>query len=232
MSYKKWIVLSIVVCACNALFAQDMKPLIQKVKQKLETVKTYEADGKLKTNITFIKAPIGKVHVYYKAPNKFKITRTSGISILPKNGISFQLNTLLEDDDFIALLVGETNLSGTQVKIIKLLPVKENSDVILTTLYIDEKKLLIKKATTTTKENGTFDMEMTYGVFEQYALPDKVIFTFNTKEYKIPKGVTLEFDDAPKLTEAEKLKSKKGKVEIIYSGYLINKLIDDSIFAR
>jgi hypothetical protein len=36
---------------------------------------------------------------------------------------------------------------------------------------------------------------MTYGKYSSYGLPDKIIFTFNTKEYKLPKGITFDFDD-------------------------------------
>lgn len=32
---------------------------------------------------------------------------------------------------------------------------------------------------------------MSYGAFGQYGLPDKVVFSFNTKDYKLPKGITL-----------------------------------------
>ena len=58
-----------------------------------------------------------------------------------------------------------------------------------------------------------------------------LIFSFNTKNYKLPKGLTLEFDDNEKpLTEEQKLKNKKGRVEIVYTNYIINKGIADTIF--
>ena len=34
------------------------------------------------------------------------------------------------------------------------------------------------------------NLEMTYGKYAEYGLADKVIFSFNTKDYKLPKGVT------------------------------------------
>ena len=86
------------------------------------------------------------------------------------------------------------------------------------------------KAATTTKENGSFEIEMTYGKYVDYALPDKVNFSFNTKDYKMPKGVALEFDDEEKYSDAEKLKRKKGRVQINYSNYIINQGIADANF--
>ena len=46
--------------------AQDMTPLVMKVKAKLDQVNDYEADGRMKTDVAFIKAPIGKVKIYFK----------------------------------------------------------------------------------------------------------------------------------------------------------------------
>jgi len=65
-------------------------------------------------------------------------------------------------------------------------------------------------------------MSFSYGKYASYALPEKVIFVFNTKDYKMPKGITLEFEDGDKPTEAEKIRGRKGKVELTYSSYIIN----------
>jgi outer membrane lipoprotein-sorting protein len=119
----------------------------------------------------------------------------------------------------------------TNLRIIKLLPKDENSEVVLSTLYIDEAQSLIKKAKTTTKENGTYELEMSYGKYAEYGLADKVNFTFNTKDYKLPKGITFDYDDGSKKEQpADKLKDKKGKVEISYSNYIINKGVPDAVF--
>ena len=98
-------------------------------------------------------------------------------------------------------------------------------------LYVDEKNMLVKKSKTTTKENGTYELEMNYGKFSEYGLPDKVIFSFNTKDYKLPKGITLDYDDGSE-RDPDKLKNKRGTVEISYTNYTINKGIDSKIFKR
>lgn len=210
--------------------AQDVTALVQKVKAKLDLVNDYTAEGKMKTDVAFIKAPIGKIKVYFKKPNKFKLQRNGGISILPKGGVTLNMSNLIATNQYVALFAGETVLAGVPVKVVKLLPTNENSDVVLSTLYIDEPNLLIKKAATTTKENGSFEVEMTYANYAQYGLPDKVIFSFNAKDYKIPKGITLEFEDTEKKSPAELLKGKKGRIELLYSRYDINKGIADAVF--
>ena len=226
---KIFLFLFVFSCAMNVQ-AQDMSILVQKVKAKLDLVNDYVADGKMKTDVAFIIAPVGKIKIFFKKPNLFKIKREHGISVLPKGGVSINLSSIIALKDYVALAAGDVIIDGIKTKIVKLLPMNESSEIILTTLYIDEANLLIKKAITTTKENGTYEMQLYYGTYAAYGLPDKVIFAFNTKDYKMPKGITLEFEDNDKPTEAEKIKGRKGKVEITYSSYIINKGVDNSMF--
>lgn len=201
--------------------------LVKKTKAKLDKVNDYIATGKMKTDVVFIKAPISNIKAYYKKPNKFQVKRDGGISLLPKGGVSVNISSLLLTDEYTAIDAGNGTVEKQAVRIIKLLPLNENSDVVLTTLYIDEQHLLILKASTTTKDNGTYEMQMNYGKYADWGLPDKVIFSFNTKDYKLPKGVTLEYDDGSKKPELPK--NKKGKVEITYSSYVINKGVSDAM---
>jgi len=209
---------------------QTAEDIINKVKAKLEKVNDYEAKGKMKTNVVFIKAPIANVKVYYKKPNKLRINNESGISFVPKGSVNINLNNIfINTEGFDIIDVGKE--AGTNLRIIKLLPKDENAEVVLSTVYVDELQYVIKKAKTTTRENGTYELELTYGKYAEYGLADKVSFSFNTKDYKLPKGITFDYDDGSKKEEpTEKLKNKKGKVEITYSNYTINKGVPDSIF--
>ena len=210
--------------------AQDASLLVQRVKAKLEKVNDYEATGEMKTNVSFMKVPAAQVKVYFKKPGKIKIKNEKGISLVPKGTVSISLNNLL-GGQYQALDGGADNVNGVPVKVVKLLPLDENGEVVLSKLYIDEKSLLILKAKTTTRESGTNELEMSYGKFAAYALPDKIIFSFNTQDYKLPKGVTFDYDDgSQKKKEATTKESQRGKIEITYSTYVINKGISDEIF--
>lgn len=228
---RRFFFIVVLFVAVTNVQAQDMTALVTKVKAKLDQVNDYEAEGNMKTDVSFIKAPIGKVKVYFKKPNKFRLKKEGGISLLPKGGVSVNMSTIITTSDFVALAAGEAVIDGFKTKIVKLLPTNEASEIVITTLYIDEPNLLVRKAITTTKENGTYEMQMSYGAYANYGLPQKVVFSFNTKDYKLPKGITLEFDDNEKpLSEAQKLKNKKGRVEITYANYVVNKGIADSFF--
>src|SRR6185369_3024428 len=173
--------------------AQSAEDLVKQVKTKLEKVNNYKADGKLKTNVSFLKAPIANVAIYYKKPGKLKVVNKSGISLIPKGSVNISLSNLfLTNNSYDIIDVGRDS-SG--LRIIKLLPKEDTAEIILATLYIDENSSLIKRSKTTTKESGTYELNMTYGKYADYGLPDKTIFSFNTKDYKMPKGVTLDYDD-------------------------------------
>lgn len=215
--------------------AQTAEEIIQKVRAKLDKVNDYEAKGKMKTNVIFIKAPVATVKIYYKKPNKLRIINESGISFIPKGSVNINLNNIfVNTTGFDMIDAGKEN--GTSLRIIKLLPKDENAEIVLSTLYIDETQFLIKKSKTTTKENGTYELEMIYGKYADYGLADKAIFSFNTKDYKLPKGVTFDYDDGTKKEQtadnpdSNREKNKKGKVEITYSNYIINKGVPDSVF--
>jgi outer membrane lipoprotein-sorting protein len=212
-------------------FAQDETELIKKVKAKLDKVNDYTAQGKMKIDVSFIDAPDSKVIVYYKKPDKFKVKKAGGISILPKGGVSVNMGTLLSNENYDIVSGKDAKVNGVDTKVVKLLPQDENSDVVLTILYIEEKNAVIRKATVTTKENGSYEIELNYGKYIDWGLPDKVVFSFNAKDYKMPKGITFEYEKGDKKKE-EALKNKKGKIEITYSGYIINKGIDDKIFSN
>ena len=226
---QKILTLFFVLFLFSQLPARTPQELVNKIKAKLEQVNDYTAKGKLKTNVIFIKAPIASVKVYYKKPDKMKIVNENGISFIPKGCVNINLAKFLSGSGNYEIIDAGTEPS-TGLRIIKLLPSEENSEIVLSTLYIDEKAELIKKAKNTTRDNGTYELEMSYGKYIAYGLPDKVIFSFNTKDYKLPKGVTFDYDDGTEKKPGEDLKNKKGKVEISYSEYLINKGVNDSIF--
>ncbi len=208
--------------------AQDADALVQKVKARLDQVNDYRAEGTMKIDVSFIDASPSKVTIYYKKPDKFKVKKENGISLLPRGGISINLGTLLAGGQYDIVPSKDAKIDGAAMKVVKLLPTDDNSDLILTTLYIDEKNLVIRKATVATKASGQYDILFTYGRYANLGLPDKVVFSFNTKDYKLPKGITFEYEKGgPK---KEENKNTKGSVEITYSSYTINKGVDDKIF--
>ena len=233
MKLYKYLLLASIVCAGNVCLAQtDVNTLIKNVSAKIDKVNNYEADGKMKTNVTFLKVPESVVKIYFKKPNKLKIKNEKGISFVPKGAVSINLSNIINGGKYTALDAGMEKIDNKAVRVVKLLPEDDNADVVLSTVYIDEVNQVIKKAKTTTRENGSYQLEMTYSKYIAYGLPDKIIFTFNTKDYKLPKGVTFDFDDgaAAKKTTPETLKKNQGRAEITFYSYKINQGVADNVF--
>ena len=212
-----------------AMDAQDVNDLLNKLRVKLEKVNSYEAEGIMKTNVSFLEVPDALVKVYYKRPDHLKISNESGISLIPKSTAAISLNGMLSGK-YTAIDAGSENLDGTRVKVIKLLPLDEQADVVLSTIYIDESRLLIIRAKTTTKDDGTYEVDLKYGKYSNYGLPDQVTCHFNTKDYKLPKGVTFDYDDGSRKPAKPGPANDKGLVEIRYRSYLINEPIPKGVF--
>lgn len=205
-------------------------PLIEKVAQKLASVNDYVAEGIMKTDVSFIKASLGKVKVYFKKPNLLKVRKEGGISLLPKGGVSLTLNTLLNTKQYTAIQAGTQVVNGKSLRVIKLIPNDDRLDWVISTLWIDPVDALVYKTATTTKESGSYEISMEYGAYAQYGLASKIIFSFNTKDYKLPNGITLEFGNEEPVSKQQLLKNKKGSIEIRYIRYTINKGIPPHIF--
>jgi hypothetical protein len=210
--------------------AQEPAALVKDIQVRLEKIGDYEADARLKTEISFLKVPDANVKIYYKKPDKIKIKNENGISLVPKETVSISLYSLVKSP-YQALDAGNDMVQGIPVRIIKLLPLDENAELVLATVYIDTRRMLVLKAKTTTRESGTNEVELFYGKFLSAGLPDKIVFSFNTQEFKLPKGVTFDYDDgSAKEKTPETGKNQRGKIEITFISYAINKGLADSLF--
>ena len=95
-------------------------------------------------------------------------------------------------------------------------------------LFRSDKALLVKRAVTTTRNNGTYELSLEYGNYASLALPDRAVFTFNTSGYKLPKGLALEYDAGA--ANAPAAPSGKGQVILVYQKYIVNKGVSETVF--
>ena len=86
--------------------AQDVTVLVQNVKNKLNKVNDYEAAGRMKTNIAFLKVPIANVKIYYKKPGKLKIKNEKGFSFIPKGAVNMNMSNVLSSGKYSVLDAG------------------------------------------------------------------------------------------------------------------------------
>ena len=215
----------------SSVHAQKTDTILNKVREKLQQVRDYQAEASMQLNVPFLQVPDSKVSVYYKQPDKFRIIQTKGVSIIPRGGFNMNLHSLLDPKEYMAIDAGTAVIDKQVLNVVKLLPTTEEGDVVLSTLYIDSKSFLVKRITTATKQNGMYTVDLKYGKYTNWALPDELIFSFDTKDYKLPKGMTLDYDDDIK-PDTTKAKSGKGEVKILFQKYIINKGLNDAYFQQ
>lgn len=217
--------------ASFSAIAQDADELMRKLRTQALQVKNYVANGTMKTNVPFLRVPESPVTIYYKSPDRVKIKNEKGISFIPKSAVGINLSHLFSNTDYNILDAGYDQVGQTKVRVVKLLPKDDNADLVLSTLYVDERNTLILKAKTTTRENGSYQLEMTYGKYKSFGLPDNIVFTFNTRDYKLPKGITFDFDDgsAPKTSTP---RSNTGRADIRLTSYTINQGVPEDVFQK
>jgi len=201
--------------------------LLANVKKKYDLVNDYSARARLVTNVIFIKAPVSQVTVYYRKPDQLLVKNEKGISFIPKGTVHINMNNVLGLTNFEAVLSGTETIDGVVCSVVKIFPLSEEESITRATLYIDPTQLLVRRSVVSTKENGTYSIRMKYGRYSWCGLPSEVAMEFNTRDYKLPKGTTLDYDNGtPKATGLP----QKGKVLIQYQEYTLNKGLPASLF--
>ncbi len=215
-------------------FAQNKKSdeILDTVKENFNKVKDYEVKVNIKVAVNFLKVPEAQAIIYYKQPDKIKL-KSEGFAMLPKEGLNFSPVSFLTGD-YTSIFDKEEDVDGNPCYLIKVIPLGDKSDLILTNLWIDKSKFIIRKIESTTKTNGTFSIDLNYNDNLKYPLPSSMIFTFNVQKMELPKGITGDIDEMNQSEKDKKDKSKttSGKVYVTYSDYKVNIILPDSIFAE
>ncbi len=209
------------------IFAQSKNPdiIVNNVKQAFSKVKDYSVNIDIKVDVSFLKVPEMKAKLFFKQPDKMHI-ESSGFALLPKDGLYTSPMSFLKND-YTAIFAREEDFNGLNTSVIKIIPLNDKGDLILTTLWIDRTKNEIVKVESTTKLNGTFTLILHYGN-SKYPLPDSMEFSFNAERMKMPHLPT----DQSNIGNKKSSDTVSGKVFIAYSNYIVNKGIPDNVFEK
>jgi len=220
------------IISTQILFAQskDADEIVDNVVAHFNKVKDYQVDVKIKVDVEFLKVPETKAKIYFKQPDKFHL-EADGFAMLPKNGFQFSPAAITQKAH-TAIYEQDVVLNGIKTSIVKIIPSGEDVEVILSTLWIDQQKQVIRKVESTTKTNGTFTIDFSYDDKMNYPVPNKLIFAFNVDKMNIPATISGE-TSSEKPEKGKKTSSiTKGKVIVNYYNYIINKGILDSVFDK
>lgn len=225
-------VLFVIVFCCFAFAASavDAEKLFGDLRTKVLQVKDYTAEVKMKINVSYMRIPQLGGTLYFKSPDKMRLERHGGLSILPKKNINLTLNNLIPTGNVSVIDAGTATILGKTVRILKVIPEDEQSEIVLAKIWVEEGSLLALRTQTTTRNEGTILMDLEYSRYAEYGLPDKVTIYMDLKDYKLPKGVTMDYDDLAPAKAAKEPVNKKGNIQISYLSYVINKGLSDGVF--
>ncbi len=224
----------LLICSVVAR-ADDGTKLFYALRSKILTVKDYTADVKVKIDVSFMRVPQLRGTLYFKAPDKMRLERNGGLSMLPKKNINLTISNLIPSGNVTVIDMGQVTVKGKKLRLLKAIPEDETSNIILTKIWVDETSLVATRAETTTRNDGTVIMDLDFGRYIPYGLPDKVVIYMNVKDYKLPKGVTMDYNDETEATKAPKNATQgpqKGTIEINYLKYDINTGLSDAKFGK
>ncbi|MEI8280501.1 MAG: hypothetical protein WCG87_12110 [Bacteroidota bacterium] len=228
------IVLILYMSGTPATYAQstDVTDLFYRLRTKIERVKDYVADVRMTIDVSFMRIPPLNGTLYFKAPGKLKLERKGGIAILPKKSIDLTLNKMIPLGNVTVINAGTDTINGKIVQVVKIVPDNDQTGIVLTKVWIDATQLLALRTETTSRDNGTMKMNLEYGKYADMCLPDKVVFIIDVKDYKLPKGVTMDYDAGADIaaTNTPKPPIKKGKIQVNYLKYQVNTGLSDEVF--
>lgn len=220
-----------VICFClivsSILSAQSKDPVkvINSVIDKFEKIRDYEVDVSIKLDFSLVKIPDMNAKFYFKQPDKVKID-SKGFAMLPKQSLNFSPAQYLRGD-YTAIYVKTEFENGKTFDVIKIIPNNDSTDIILSTLWIDQVQKVIKKIETTGKRSGTLHIDLDYEN-DKSILPKLVTFSFNIGNVPAKKeGHENKNEMRPNIRRDAQM---SGKVIMTYSNYKINKGILDSFF--
>ena len=210
----------------TSIFAQERNPkeLLDLIQSKFNKINDYSVDIEIIIDVNFVDAPNSKAKLFFKQPDKVKI-ESEGFAIIPKQGLTFSPSELLTDS-YSAIFIKTEIIDSFMVDVIKVVPLVDSSDVLLSTLWVDPLSNVIRKIESVTKKMGTITIYLNYEYSETPMLPSVAKFFFNTTST----GHEMMFKKSDK-SESNKDKGKlSGSVIIKYSNYLLNQNLEDSFF--
>lgn len=201
--------------------------ILNKVKENFDRVNDYVVNVSIKVDVSFLKIPKTNATIYFKKPDKIKLS-SKDFALLPKQGLDFSPMGILKGK-YTAIFNKDTSIDGNDVAVIKVIPLNDSGDIVLTTLWIDKKNEVILKAELSTKVNGTFLLSFSYkNSPDDFPLPSSMVFSFNTERFSMPQ--VPDENQSNSSQNKKESKPKEGKVYINYYNYKVNEGLPDSIF--
>lgn len=210
--------LVLLMTASFSTFSQSpAAELARAVAEKMSRVKKYEADVLIKVNVDMVNIKDREARIFFEQPDKFEV-KAKGIALLPRKGAEMEYLALL-NGEFTAIEEGTEIVDGIRTRLIKVIPMGSESDIVLARLWIDEENLRIEKMETFTKSSGSYLVDFAFAG-HPYDLPDSIRVEFDVQDMTLPAAMTGDFEDLSKKLDRKGV--SRGVVVLEYSNYIVN----------
>lgn len=203
------------------LSAQEIDADLLKVKNRLDSILSFSTQLKLEVDISFINMPVKKAQMFYTKGKKVKFSSDDFV-MLPKRGLDFSLNSLLEYS-FITVDRGLEQRGAKTYKAINIIPTDKRADFSIATILIDTKLKRVVESEINTKKDGTYLLTFLYNS-DSKVLPDKVTVNFEIEKIRIP----INFMGKDTQLDRKKMKAtgtKTGAIYLTMSNYQIKSVL-------
>jgi outer membrane lipoprotein-sorting protein len=207
--------------------SKDPNEILDRVKEAFKVIEDYEVDIHISIDVEFLKVPDSEAKLYYKQPGKIHV-ESEKFALLPRQGLDFSPLSLLSGE-YTAIFEGEDTIRRIPTSVVKIIPLGNDNDIILSTFWVDQFRNLIIRMEATKKPTGTFTIDFTYGKYgENFNLPSRMEFTFTVDRMIFPRGMDGQSDmDDESENESD---NTTGKVYITYQNYKVNQNLPDELF--
>jgi hypothetical protein len=217
--FKYGLILFLVISSLSPKAQSLTDSLVGVLLHRADQIQTFRADVDIEVDVDFVRIPVKRGRVFYKAPDKFRF-RATGFVLMPRKGLDFSIHQKLRNDH-AAIYVGQDENNH----IIKVVPLAENADYMIATMWVDLKHVRINKIEVTSREEGSYKMFMSYGDLP-YDLPIETRLEFEINQIDIP----IKFIGTLKVDQDKAEGRSKGSVSLTYSNFRVNGEIPDIVF--
>lgn len=209
--------------------------ILEELKTNFDRIEDYQVDVTLEVDVEFLEVPTSEATIYFKKPDQTHV-ESEGFALIPKEGLRFNPNTLMENES-TNFYVRQDTVNGRALDVLKLIPINDKSQIMLSSIWVDRERMVVRKVESTTRINGTFTIDLEYDNNIAYPLPSSMVFTFDLRSMDFARRFQPESVDPPGAPDEDGEKpapkeNKTGMVKIVYDNYTVNQGIPDSVFEK
>ena len=214
---KLRIIFLLILMLSVSLQAQEIDKDLLRIKERMEEVLHFTAEIVVDVEAPFINMPTKTASMEYNRGEKIKF-KSKDFLIFPKRGLDFTFSELFEHP-FISVDRGFKAIDNQNLKVLSVIPKDEKADMAMATLYLDIENDHIIISEITTKNQGSYTLQMQYNAAE--ILPDHIEVSFAIENLKIP----LNFMGSDTKIDRKRMKSNEtntGTVKLQIKNYDIS----------